>query len=115
MADEEVKDDHAKTAERMIEVWASTVDALLQQWLEQGRVNDRLGVAITSFRLSQLGLMLMNYFKMVGQEFISGPTEVRAAEQAVEHMDTTVRRAMAAAGIGKSFRQDQKTTDPSMN
>lgn len=100
----------------MVQVWASTADALLQDWLEKGKANDRLGTALASVRIAQLGLMLTNYFKEVGEEFLRGDTEVKAAQQAVAQLDTTVRRAMNAVGIGSRAAQVAAAeTDPSMN
>jgi hypothetical protein len=116
MATEEVTEDTkaTKAATKMVEVWASTMDALLQQWLEQGKAEDRLGMALTSYKLAQLGLMVMRYFQQVGSEFIEGPTEAKAARQAVEQLDEMVRRAMKAAGIGAGEQASQES-DPSLN
>ena len=115
MATEEVeKQKYAKTASSMIEVWASTIDALFQQWLEQGNNEDRLGMTLTSFRLAQVSMMMMEYFRRVGQDFVEGDTEVKACRQAVEHTDTMVRRAMAAAGVG-SPESVSVETDQSFN
>lgn len=113
MADEKVKD-YGAIATKMVEVWASTIDALLQQWLEQGKSEDRLGLTLTSFQLSQVGLMLMNYFRRVGEEFVHGETEMKAGRQAVEQIEGMVRKAMDAAGIGAPGRASVET-DPSMN
>lgn len=110
-------DETVAKAKRMVEVWASTTDALLQEWLEKGEANDRLGAAIASVRLAQLSLMMMNYFKEVGENFLQGETEVKAAQQAVRLMDTTVRRAMAAVGVGSSGDTGPVPVevDPSLN
>ena len=99
MASEKVN--HAETARKMIEVWASTADALFQDWLEKGNAEDRLGLGLTSAKLAQLGTMMANYFKDVCEEFCEGPTEVKAANQAIAQVDDLIRRAMASAGVGK--------------
>ena len=112
MAGEKV--DHTKVAERMICVWASTIDSLMQQWLEQGKRDDRLGMTITSFKIAQVSMMMQRYFQNVGQEFVEGPTEVKACIQAVEQADTMVRKAMAAAGVGPTVPVTMEN-DPSVN
>lgn len=98
MASEKVN--HAETARKMIEVWASTTDALLQDWLEKGNSEDRLGMGLTSAKLAQLGMMMSSYFKDVCEEFCEGPTETKAANQAIAQVDDIIRRAMANAGVG---------------
>ena len=113
MASKEV-DRTTQVATKMVEVWASTVDALLQKWLEKGKANDRLGLALTSYQLAQVALMMMRYFQEVGEQFIDGQTEAKAAAQAVDQADTMIRRAMKAAGIGSS-EQASVETDPSLN
>lgn len=102
MANEKVETNTERLGRRMVEVWASTVDALLQQWLEQGKAGDRLGMALTSAKLAQVGNMMTRYFKGVCEDFCEGETEVKAARQAVEQVDAMVRRAMASAGIGQA-------------
>ncbi len=74
----------AAKAKHMVEVWASAADALLQEWYAKGLDNDRLGTALASVRLAQLGLMMTTYFKEVGQDFLEGETELRAANEAVK-------------------------------
>ena len=118
MANEEVESSTTKTARRMVEVWASTVDALLQQWLEQGKASDRLGMALTSAKLAQVGHMIEKYFKEVSETFCEGPTECKAANQAIEQVDAMVRRAMEAAGVGKSASTELASVpkgDPTLN
>lgn len=105
MADEKVgpKADEKtlKLTRDMISVWASTLDALLQQWYECGKNEDRLGMALTSVRLAQVGHMLTAYFKDVGQEFINGKTELKAAREAISHADYQLRKQLADVGIGE--------------
>lgn len=97
----------------MVEVWASMTDALLQEFLEKCTTGDRLGSALISVKLAQLGYMLMNYFKEVGESFIDGETELKAARQAVKQLDLAVRRAMESAGMGKTLSEADE--DPSLN
>jgi hypothetical protein len=110
MANEKVETSNERIGRRMVEVWASTVDALLQQWLEQGKREDRLGMAITSAKLAQVGFMMTRFFKQVCEEFCDGDTEVKAARQAIEQVDAMIRRAMAAAGVGEPRPSVQKET-----
>lgn len=105
----------AAIATRLIEVFASTADALLQDWLDKGKANDRLGMALTSVKVAQLGLMLTNYFKAVGEDLLDGNTEVKAAQQAVVQLDTMVRRALAAAGVAGYGDVTPAESDTSLN
>lgn len=117
MASEEAmtKAESVLIATRLVEVFASTADALLQQWLEQGQANDRLGMALTSVKIAQLGLLLTNYFKAVGEDFIDGQTELKAARQAVKQLDDMVRRSLTQAGV-KGFATDTTAEgDSSLN
>jgi hypothetical protein len=100
MADEEVTDSvHTAKARKMVELWASTVDALLQEFLEKGQAEDRLGTAIVSVRLAQVGLMMQWYFQECGETLLSGKTELAAATQAVRHMQQTVKRSLQQIGV----------------
>lgn len=107
MADEKVENPSHRVGRRMVEVWASTVDALLQDWLEQGIRGDRLGMALTSAKLAQVGYMMTRFFKEVSGNFCEGETETKAANQAISQVDAMVRRAMAAAGVGGAEQTGQ--------
>ena len=45
--------------------------------------------------------MMTRYFKEVGQEFIEGPTELRAAREAIVQTEYAVRKALADIGVGE--------------
>ena len=102
MADKEV-DEKARTlklARAVVGVFASTMDALLQEWLEKGEADDRLGMAIVSARLAQAGHMLTYHFKGIGEGLLDGDTEVKAANQAVQQTGEMLQRALKVAAGG---------------
>lgn len=101
MANEEVGSDASKIARRMIEVWTSTLDALMQEWLEKGDDDDRLGVAIASAKLSQTGAMMSAYFRNLCEELCTGKTDLKASNQAIGQVAAMITRAMEASGVGR--------------
>ena len=99
---EKVVSDASKMARSVIEVWTSTLDALLQEWLEKGDSNDRLGVAIASARLAQTAAMMSAYFKNLCEDLCTGETDVRASNQAIGQVTAMITRAMEANGVGRN-------------
>lgn len=90
-----------KLTSDMISVWASTLDTYLQQWYECGKNEDRLGMALASVRLAQVGHMLTRYFKDVGEEFVQSKTELKACREAIAHADYQLRKSLHDIGIGE--------------
>ena len=84
-------------AEKMIRVFASSIDAALQEWLAKGRDDDRLGTVISSMRVAQAGAMMSQYFQDIAERFIHGPTEIRAANEASANMAVILKGLLGEA------------------
>lgn len=116
MASKEVSEQGRDTTKKMVEVWASAMDALLQELMAAGESNDKLAAGIATTKLALLGSMMMVYFKKLSGAFIESPTEQRAAREAAERLGNTVVKAMKAAGVGQgSSEQASQERDPSLN
>lgn len=89
MANEEVSKRASEQAEgilkakKMLETWASILDAALQEWFAAGVVNDRIRTAVASVKVAQVGTMLMAQFKDLGENLLESETELNAARRAV--------------------------------
>lgn len=91
------KEELEAKAQKLVETWASIVDAGLQDFMAKGKVNDRQGAALAALRLYQAAKMLSGYFQEVGCDMLNTEAEVATAKEAVEQMYETVRKRIDVA------------------
>jgi hypothetical protein len=71
-------------AKKRAEFLASCIDSFLQDFLDRGAANDRLGTIIAASRLAQMGQVLVEEFQANANQLIEGTTDVVAATRAAK-------------------------------
>ncbi len=111
MADGKVDPDkYDEMAVKIVEVWASTIDAFLQEFITKGRANDRLGCTIACARISQAGRMMSEDFLAVAKSFIESETELKAAANAATQTITMIDGQLKAIKAGLSVSAARAAT-----
>ena len=110
MATEEVKEEalmyDPAVVRKRVEFWASTMDALLQDFLEKATKNDRLGTIVASARLAQLGSVISQEYKANCSNLIDSDTELKVGQQACAGVIEMVNRNGAQCGLSKKVAPD---------
>ncbi len=101
MASEEVAVRDGEILRRRVEFFASTLDALLQDYLEKACANDRLGFIVACARLSQVSHSLYTEAKANCEGLIDSATEMKVATQAAQHAVDLVNRNGEQCGLAK--------------
>jgi hypothetical protein len=82
MASKEVTErDFEAEFKAKVELWASTLDALLQEMVAKTKANDTLGAAVAAARLAQYGTMCDQYFRAIAEGLAASETDLKALNQ----------------------------------